>query len=320
MDISIILLLLGGGALLIPLLLGDDDDDSSDRNEVDGTFGNDELEGTGGDDLIQGFSGDDTINGNGGLDVLIGGSGDDTITGGEDRDEIFGRADNDTLFGLGGNDTIEGGGGIDTIDAGEGDDIVRAGDGNDIVYGNLGTDRLRGEDGDDDIFLWGAEGRAFGGDDNDELVMVTGRGELDGVAGTNVYYSLANDDDEQQTVAIIRELGTGDEIVMTIDTGDAAAAAADLEVTVSEGTINGVNGYNIEVSFVNEGDEPGEFETSRAFVLGRSVPIETVADSITVDVTIDAELTVEGAQQTFEDVKAGAAAPALVTIVPPAVV
>lgn len=297
MDITLILALLGLGALLIPLLGGEDDDD--DDGVIRGTPDDDELEGTAGADDIRGFLGDDIINGNGGLDTLSGSGGEDTITGGEDRDVIFGGADNDDLFGLGGDDTIEGGGGDDFIDAGEGNDIVRAGAGNDIVIGNTGTDTLRGEDDDDDLFLWGEEGTAFGGDGDDDLIMVTGRGTLDGVAGTNTFYALANDDDEQQTVAIIQELGAGDSVVMTIDTDDATAVNADLLVTVTEGTINGIEGYNVEVSFENETDEPDEFETSRVFILGRSVPIETVVASIQVDVTVDAELTVDGAQATF---------------------
>ena len=313
MDISIILLLLAGGALLVPLLGGDDDDAEGGVNEIDGTFDSDELEGTEGNDLIRGFLGDDVINGNGGLDTLIGGAGEDEITGGEDRDVIQGGPDNDDLFGLGGNDTIEGGGGADFIDAGEGNDIVRAGGGNDVVIGNTGTDTLRGEDDDDDIFLWGAEGRAFGGDGDDELIMVTGRGVLDGIAGENTYYAFANDDDAQQTVAVIQELYTGDQIVMTIDTSDENALAAPLEVTVTEGTLNGVNGYNVAVSFVDENAvADGEtFEEARVFIYGTSVPIETVVNAISVDVTLNAELTVDGAQATFAAVKAGAGAPAV---------
>lgn len=314
MDISIILLLLAGGALLVPLLGGDDDEGGD--SQIDGTFGDDNdppLEGTEGNDLIRGFLGDDIINGNGGLDTLIGGEGEDQITGGEDRDVIQGGPDNDHLFGLGGNDTIEGGGGADFIDAGEGNDIVRAGGGNDIVIGNLGSDTLRGEDDDDDIFLWGDQGRAFGGDGDDELIMVTGRGVLDGIAGENTYYAFANDNDAQQTVAVIQELYTGDQIVMTIDTSDANALDAPLEVTVTEGTLNGVNGYNVAVSFVDENAvADGEtFEEARVFIYGTSVPIETVVNSISVDVTLNAELTVEGAQATFAAVKAAAGAPAV---------
>lgn len=316
MDITIILALLGLGALLIPVLAGDDgDDDDNSSNEIRGTLEDDQpLNGTDGDDNILAFDGDDIVNAGAGEDFVNAGLGNDIVNGGDDRDIIEGRAGDDELNGDGGNDTIEGGGGNDTIDGGEGGDIVRGGAGNDVIFGNTGTDTLRGEDDDDDIFLWGEGGQAFGGDGDDELVMVTGRGELDGVAGTNVYYALANDDDEQQTVAIIRELGTGDEIVMTIDTSDAAAADSDLQVTVTEGTINGIDGYNIEVSFANEADEPGDgetFETARAFVLGRSVDIETVVASVTVDVTVDAGLSVDEALITFETVKAGATAPAV---------
>ncbi|WP_341366934.1 calcium-binding protein [Yoonia sp. BS5-3] len=301
MDLTLLLALLGLGVLVIPALGGDDDDDSADEdNTIRGTSEDDELEGTTDGEEILGFLGDDIINGNGGLDILRGSGGEDTITGGADRDEIYGGADNDELFGLGGDDTIEGGGGNDVIDAGEGSDIVRAGAGDDTVYGNLGTDTLRGEDDDDDLFLWGNEGTAFGGEGDDDLIMVTGRGVLDGVAGTNTFYALANDDDEQQTVAIIQELGDGDQIVMTIDTDDATVVGEDLLVTVTEGTINGIEGYNVEIAFADESDEPAQFETSRVFIYGRSLDIEDVVASIQVDVTVDAELTVEGAQATFD--------------------
>jgi hypothetical protein len=317
MDITVLLALLGLTALLIPAL-GDDDDDD-DEGAIRGTPEDDELEGTPGADDIFGFLGNDIINGNGGLDTISGSGGEDIITGGADRDVIMGGADDDELYGLGGNDTIEGGGGADFIDAGEGNDIVRAGAGNDVVIGNTGTDVLRGEDDDDDLFLWGEGGSALGGDGDDDLIMVTDRGTLDGVAGTNTFYALANDDDEQQTVAIIQELGTDDSIVMTIDTSDPNAEDADLLVSVSEGTINGIAGYNVEVSFLNDTDEPGvgeTFETSRVFIYGTSVPIETVVASIEVDVTVDAGLSVLEAQATFAAVQAGAAAPAATEIVP----
>ncbi|SFR99728.1 calcium-binding protein [Yoonia litorea] len=313
MSVSLVLLVLLGGALLIPLI-GDDGDDGA--NEIKGGPENDELNGTPGPDLIRAFLGDDVINGNGGEDDLRGGDGEDTITGGADRDVIDGGSENDQLFGLGGNDTIEGDAGDDFIDAGEGNDIVRGGNGNDTIVGNLGTDTLRGEGGDDDIFLWGDEGRAYGGQENDELVMVTGRGVLDGVAGENTFYALANDDDAQQTVAIIQELDFGDEIVMTIDTDDGSVVDKDLIVTVTEGSINGIDGYNIEVGFADPGDEPDNFETSRAFVYGTSRDIDDVVASIKVDVTVDAELSVAGAQETFAAVKAGATAPAQVSPTP----
>lgn len=309
-----------GGAFIAQLVLADDDESGSgsqsggSEGSIDGSFGNDILEGTSGPDLIRGFKGDDILAGNGGMDELRGGEGDDLITGGAERDVLDGDAGADQLFGMGGNDTIEGDGGNDYIDAGEGNDIVRGGQGDDTILGNLGRDTLRGADGDDDIFLWGEGGTAYGGADNDELVMVTGRGTLDGVAGDNVYYALANDDDTQQTVAIISELRLGDTVVLTIDTSDAAAESADLQVTVTEGTINGVEGYNIAVSFANPADEPGAgetFETARAFVLGRSLPIADVAAAVAVDVTVDAGLSTAEAQQTFIDVKAGAAAPAV---------
>lgn len=331
MDLITIILGLLGLALIVPAL-GDDDGDDSDNEgeEVLGTPEDDILEATLKDDLIRGFEGDDTITAWDGDDTIYGGEGEDDINaglgndivyGGEDRDVIHGRAGNDTLYGEGGNDTIEGGEGNDVIDAGAGNDIARGGRGDDVIYGNTGTNTLRGEGGNDDIFLWGEGGETFGGDGDDNLIMVTDRGTLEGGADDDVFYALANDDDEQQTVAIIRDfnlVSQDDKIVMTIDTNDETAVDKDIEVTVSEGTINGGSlGYNIEISFLNEDDEPDAFETSRVFVLGRGLDIEDVAAAIEVDVTVNAGLTVAGAQASFDAVQAGAEAPDLVTIVPP---
>lgn len=319
MSMSVILLLLLGGALLIPILLDDEEDDPRD-DAIKGTLGDDlNLQGTTGNDLILGFSGNDTINGNGGLDEIRGGSGMDTITGGADRDVINGGPDNDRIFGMGGNDTLEGGGGDDYIEVGDGSDIVRGGDGNDTIFGGTddGSDVLRGEDGNDTIFMWGNEGRAFGGENNDEMIMVTGRGIFDGVSDNNTYYALANDDDTQQTLVIIdqffldQSLNAQDQIVMTIDTGNPALLDLPLQVTVTEGTINdGTSGYNIEVAFVDETIDPESYETARVFVLGTSVDIQTIVDAVKVDVTLNASLTKDGAEATFAQVKAGATAPA----------
>lgn len=325
MEITILLAVLGIGALLIPLLSDDGaDDEDTASGLIKGTPEDDEIEGSTGADEIFGFRGDDVINGNGGLDVISGSGGEDIITGGADRDEISGGADDDQLFGLGGSDTIEGGGGNDFIDAGKGNDIVRAGNGDDTVLGNYGTDTIRGEGGNDELFLWGEGGTAFGGEGDDDLVMVTGQGTLDGVAGTNTFYALANDDDDQETLAIIQELGVEDQftpddtIVMTIDTSDPDALDADLEISVEVGTRNGENGYVIEVFFADPNDEPGAgetFETASVFIYGTSVPIQTVVDSIQVDVTLNAELTTDGAQATFDAVQSGAAVPDVLPVV-----
>jgi Ca2+-binding RTX toxin-like protein len=317
MPVSLILPFLLGGALLIPILTDDEEDTPTD-GAIKGTPGDDpDLQGTSADDLIFGYMGNDIIRGNGGSDELFGGGGNDEIYGGELRDFISGGADNDILYGFGGGDGIEGGGGNDTIYAGNGDDFVRGGAGNDTIYGGTddGVDLLRGEDDDDDVFLWGNEGRAFGGQGNDDLVLVTGQGSLDGVADSNTYYALANDDDEQETLAVIKQfflnqdLTARDAIVMTIDTANADLEDEPIVVTVTEGTFGGDSGYFIEIGFENVVD-PMTYEASRVFVTGTSVPIETIASAVKVDVTVNASLTTEGAQATFDQVSVNAAAPA----------
>ena len=108
---------------------------------------------------------------------------------------------------------------------------------------------------------------------------------------------------------MIDDFNIGDEIVMTIDTSDAGAEDADILVTLTEGTLNDIDGYNIEVSFLDPntvGDDE-TVETSRVFIYGTaSVTPEQVIDALRVDVTVDAELTVDGAESTFAAVAAGA--------------
>lgn len=308
MSLTILLVLAAMGALIIPNLGGGEDD--SDSGEIRGTLGDDEIEGTSGDDIISGFDGADVINGGAGLDFINAGLGDDTVNGGDDRDVIEGRDGNDTLNGDGGDDTIEGGEGNDIIDGGPGDDIVRGGRGADIIKGGSGTDTLRGEGGDDTIYLSGGAGEAFGGTENDELIMVTGRGEFEGGAGDDTFYALANDDDDQQTVAILTDfnpVSQGDRIVMTVDTGDVSALGADLTVEVSAGTLNGVDGYNVDVAFADAGQEPANFEASRVFIYGTSLTPQQIIDAIEVAVTNDASL--DDPETTLEVVKLAATDP-----------
>ncbi|WP_342068822.1 calcium-binding protein [Yoonia algicola] len=306
MDISIILLLLAGGALLVPLIGGDDDGDDDSGNEIRGTLDPDDpLEGTDGDDLILGFDGDDVINGGGGLDFINAGLGNDTVNGGADRDVIEGRAGDDILNGGGGNDTIDGGLDNDVINGGEGNDILRGGRGDDVIYGYTGTDLIRGAGGDDEMFLWGEQGRAIGTDGNDDLIMVTGRGFLEDDQDASNFYSFANVGDDGQTVAIVDGFGAGDQLILTLDTTDPALMDADLLVTLTEGTINdGTPGYNIEVTLAEDEvlAEGQSFEGARIFIIGSGLNPDDIENAISVDVTLNAGLTVEGAQATFDQV------------------
>lgn len=298
MDTTIILALLGLGALLIPIL-ADDDDDGPD--EIRGTLGDDEdLNGTDGDDRILGFDGDDIINAGAGVDFINAGLGNDTVNGGDNRDVIEGRAGDDTLNGDEGNDTILGGAGDDTIDGGYGNDIVRGGRGDDVISGGFGarpigddgelvnardrTDTLRGEGGSDTIYIWGGGGFASGGIDDDEnqipdekdtLILVTGEAELRDDQGTTDFFALANIEDEEDTRATITEFDREEHrMILTVDidlTGE--ADIPDIDFTVTETNIDGVNGVLVEAVIVNEGDfEEGTYETSSAFFRGAIIP------------------------------------------------
>ncbi|MGH3088467.1 MAG: calcium-binding protein [Rubrobacteraceae bacterium] len=95
------------------------------------------MDGKAGNDKLEGMSGADTILGANGDDLLYGGRADGNSVGG--RDEVRGQDGNDTIFGGSGADDLYGGMGNDTIyDALEDDSSV---------------DRIYGGDDDDEIIV-----------------------------------------------------------------------------------------------------------------------------------------------------------------------
>lgn len=325
MDITILLLLGLGLAVAVPFL-SDDGDDDDDVNEIRGTLGDDDpLNGTSGNDNILAFDGDDTINAGAGRDFVNAGLGNDTVFGGDDRDEIEGRAGDDMLFGEGGSDTLLGGAGDDRLDGGLGTDIIRGGRGADVILGgphaeivngefvpdNDPGDTLRGEGGEDEIYLWGRDGLAVGGqnsddpgtgDEKDELVLVTGIGTLEDSEGTTDFFALANIEDAQNTRAFITEFDPNEHrMILTIDIDPGQTATPDIDFTLTQTEIDGVNGVLVEAVLVNEDDfDDGSYEEASAFFRGAILPDPVPADLFDIEVVVtdaadyfDPEATVE---------------------------
>jgi hypothetical protein len=304
MDITVILAVLGLGALLIPILGGNDDDEDGDirgtpeDDVLNGTNGNDNILAFDGDDTIRAFDGDDLINAGSGVDFINAGLGNDTVNGGDGRDEIEGREGDDTLNGDAGGDVIRGGAGNDIINGGYGNDVVEGGEGDDTIFGGPGaraigpdgelvnatdrTDTLRGQGGEDTLYIWGGDGLAIGGldrndagipsvDEKDELILVTGEAELRDDQGTTDFFALANIDDQAETFATITEFDLDEHrMILTIDmdlTGE--ADVPDIDFTLTQTTVDGVNGVLVEAVLVNEADfEDDTYETSSAFFRG----------------------------------------------------
>ncbi len=314
MSFTILLLLGLGIAAIVPLVGGDDDggDDDNEPSELRGTPQDDDpLNGTSGDDIIRGFDGDDTINAGAGEDFVNAGLGNDTVFGGDDRDVIEGRAGNDMLFGEDGSDTIEGGAGNDRIDGGSGTDFLRGDRGDDVILGGAHAemvagdlvrdtqpgDTLRGGGGEDELYLWGNGGLAVGGnnsddpgtgDEKDEVVLVTGVGTLEDSEGTTDFYALANLEDEQDTRAFITEFDEGEHrMILTIDIDPGQTETPVVDFTLTQTTIDGVNGVLVEAQLVNEGDfDDGSYETSSAFFRGEILPDPLPADYFDVEVVV----------------------------------
>ncbi len=95
-------------------LVGDDG-----NNTLSGRRGDDQLQGLAGDDLLLGGKGDDALDGGTGNDLVFGGTGNDSLLGGEGNDILIGDSllpfyhGDDSLDGGAGNDRVFGKGGND---------------------------------------------------------------------------------------------------------------------------------------------------------------------------------------------------------------
>lgn len=305
---SLLLLFVVGAALVVPAI-GDDDDGGSDRSSderIKGSPEDDVIDGTSGNDEIVSWKGDDTINAGAGEDEIKAGEGNDTVFGGDDRDVIKGGPGDDMLFGEEGSDTIEGGAGDDTMDGGYGFDIMRGGNGNDIMFGGPAAravggdlipetgakDIVRGEDGEDEIYIWGALGKAVGGDDDDTLVLVTGNGTLEDEQGETDFIILANAADDAPTNGIITEFNPAqDTLTLTVDGVLNGAPAPDVEFTLTETTItegsNTVNGVMVRAQIEAGEAVPAESEGSQVFLRGATIA-QLSGATINVEFTDDA--------------------------------
>lgn len=317
MDLTILLLLLGAGALIIPQLGGDEGENEPELNEIRGTFEDDEIEGTNEDDLIYAWRGNDTINGNGGDDEIRPGEGDDTVKGGPGNDYILGSPGRDDLDGGVGNDRIFGGADDDVINGNYGSDLLRGGNGNDTIFGGFdsrdedgtlvpalqATDALRGDDGDDTLFIWGGGGTADGSADNDELILVTGQASLTAGGGENDdFYVLANVTDDQLTDATITDFDPArDTLTLTIDHVPDGGTPPDVDLTLTEVTVDGVNGVLVQAVFVGPGDVPAENEAATAFLRGATIAQLSAAN---IEAVLTTEADIFDPETTLADVKA----------------
>lgn len=289
------------------ILIGEDDEEpeSGSEDEIRGTFGDDLLTGTEGDDIIRGWQGNDTIDGLGGDDEIHPGEGDDIVYAGNGRDVIFGSPGEDELYGEVGNDTIFGGADNDYINGGYGSDELHGGAGDDTIFGGFdardengeivpalqSTDLIRGDDGDDTIYIWGGDGVARGNDGEDDLILVTGAATLEAGAGVgDHFYVLANVTDDQLTEATIEDFDPSrDTLTLTMDYVPDDGTPPDVDVTMTETSIDGVNGVLVEAVYAGTGDIPAESEGAVAFLQGLTLDMLTAAN-IDVQVTDQADL------------------------------
>jgi len=311
----VILLLATSGLLLIPLLGGDDDGGGAEEG-IRGTFEDDNITGTEGDDLILAWRGDDTINGLGGDDEIRPGEGADTVDGGDGDDNIKGSPGADNLTGGNGFDTIFGGADNDIIDGGADADFLTGGNGDDVIYGGFGfsglggdpidTERapefIRGDDGDDRLFSWGDGGEVRGNADDDELILVTGEATLEAGGGQNDdFYVFANLEDAQLTDATIADFDPSrDTLTLTIDHVPDGGTPPEVDVTLTQVEVDGVNGVRVDAVFVGPGDIPAEQEAASAFLVGATLD---QLSSANIEAVLTTEADFEDPESTLTAVK-----------------
>ena len=195
---------LSGSATLIDgvltaRLLGLDDLDLAGRdgnNRLSGNEGANTMRGGAGHDRIWGQQGDDLMMGGRGRDKLRGGQGDDDIQGGAGRDRLYGNRDNDDLSGGRAADKLFGGSGDDTLSGNRGHDRLYGGTGADLLFGNGGGDTLFGGRGDD---------------------VLTGGGGADVMVFTSGHDTIADFEDDIDTIAIAAALADGRSVSDLVD-------------------------------------------------------------------------------------------------------
>jgi len=315
MDMAIILLLASSGLLFIPLLAGDGDGDGEEEG-IRGTFGDDEIFGTEGDDLILAWSGNDMINGLGGDDEIRPGEGADIVDGGEGDDNIKGSPGEDNLTGGNGFDTIFGGADNDVIYGDADADFLTGGDGDDVIYGGFGfsgpggdpidTERapefIRGDDGDDRLFSWGEGGEVRGNADDDELILVTGEATLEAGGGLNDdFYVFANLEDAQLTDATIADFDPSrDTLTLTIDYVPDGGTPPEVDVTLTQVEVDGVNGVRVDAVFATGSSVPASSEAASAFLVGATID---QLSSANVEAVLTSEADFEDPESTLTAVK-----------------
>ena len=216
---------------------------SDEKNEINGTSGNDQLTGTSGadfikprdgDDLVQAGDGDDWVNafeneegerlyyttegtlevyGGKGNDLIGGKDGDDIIYGEEGDDRVWSKDGSDQIFGGDGDDYLSSGAGNDTLSGGTGDDKLYGGEGDDNLEGGHGDDYLSSGAGDDTLSGGAGEDDLYGGDGDDQLDGGDGNDYLNGGydAGSDTLIGGSGDD---------RLIGNGGNDTLSGGTGD----------------------------------------------------------------------------------------------------
>lgn len=207
--------------------------------EIAGTDGDDRLLGTPFEDIIDGRGGDDFIYGRESSDIIFGGIGNDSLIGGDGDDILYGDDGRDIIFGGSGNDVLFGGAGHDDLHGEDGNDRLMGGAGNDRLMGGQGDDRLFGEEGND--ILFGEAGNDFleGGIGNDDLSGGSGNDVVLAGSGDDIIRMGFAGEEERQTSLPATD---GDDVYSGgegIDTLDASAASAGVEVDLEAGTATG---------------------------------------------------------------------------------
>ncbi|WP_052700915.1 calcium-binding protein [Loktanella sp. S4079] len=300
--LAVIFAALGIAFMAVP---EDDDDEATTDGEIRGSKGDDDIVGTDGDDTILSWAGNDHIAGGDGNDEIRPGPGDDVVYGGNGQDWIVKSPGDDVLHGQVGRDRIFGGAGDDYIDGGYGSDTLGGNEGNDTILGGFdarledgalvpaadATDDISGGDGDDTIYIWGGDGEARGDDGADDLILVTGSATLEAGAGLgDDFYVLANVTDAQLSEATITDFDPSrDTLTLTVDHVPEGGTLPDVDVTMTETTVDGVSGVRVEAVYTGDGDTPAESEGAVAFLQGMTIELLSPAN-IAVVSTEEADL------------------------------
>ncbi len=255
-------------------------------NVFNGTDGDNYFQGLGGNDAIYAGLGNDTLDGGTGGDSMFGGDGDDVYYIDNAADAVFENfgEGNDTVY-TSVNYTLNGSNVENLILTGTANLAVTGTSGDDVITGNSGNNTLTGLAGNDTLNGGTGTDRLVGGDDND-LYIVDAQNDV-------IVETATGGTDTVRTTASAYTLGANLENLEMFSNGLAKGNTLNNAIThYGLGTIDGGTGADVMTHF-GVGAVNFIVDNAGDSVIGSAIGTDTVVSSVSFDMNVQGDATVD---------------------------